>query len=398
MSELTERQEWNRLATLVGSLAWFWMNESRIDEAERWTDTLLPRSDVIDAGKAARLHLLRAFMATRGKHGEDGPAEIELAIQGAKETGDRVLEADAITLRYEVADVLAKRSADHETAIVQLKYAIEIYEDAEDEFGLVRGLNILGHQFLWGDRADEALEPLDRAVAVSTRTNNDIGLAWALIAKSQVRIQQEHYVDVDGSEVPVLLNRAIAISLRSEERDAQIDALFLFGVWLRLQGNLDEAAQRLTEAAAKADIRGNLFSAISSYCMLADTERSRRNLPAAVDAAILALDRGLTRSVKPQLAWVVEITAGVITAIGGPNLGAKLIGAAEALRARLREPMPLWNVEAYQESVAEIRKLAGERYAVDYAEGAGWSIAHAARTARDSLAASAEHLAVHDSA
>jgi non-specific serine/threonine protein kinase len=396
MAELANRQQWSQLATVVDSLAWFWMDESRIDEAERWTDILLPRLDVIDASQGAGLHLLRAFMATKGKHREDGRAEIEQAIEGARETGDRLLEADAITFRYEVADILAKRSKDHETAIVRLKYAIEIYEDAEDEFGLVSGLNTLGHQFLWGDRADEALEPLERAMAISTRTNNDSGLAWALISMSQLRIRQAAHVEIDGSEVPALLNRAIAISLRSEENDAQVVAVYLLGAWLRPHGALDEAAQRLTEAAGQADIRGNLFMAIGSYCMLADTERSRRNLPAATGSAILALDRGLTRSVESQLAWVVEVTAGIIADIGAPELSARLIGAAEELRSRLNEPMPLWDAESYQRSVARIEKLAGDTYAVNYAEGAGWSIAHAAGTARSALAVSAEYLAPHE--
>ena len=346
---------------------------------------------VVDTVDAARFHLLRAFIATAGIHRESGQYEIEETIRLAKTADNHLLEADAIVYQYRVADVLADPS-DHAAAVNDLRYAAGLYDEADDEFGTVRCLNTLAFQLLWDDRDDEAFETLERAVTISTRNGDDTGLAWALVARSLGSAKRSRLGGIAGSDIPADLTRAIAIGERIEEHRVGFVALFLMGSWLQSQGDLDLAVQKLAEGASVADIRGDLFYATASNTLLADAERSRRNPSEAVSAAILALERGLTRSVEPMLAWVVEITAGIITDIGDPCLGARLIGAAEALRARLETPMPTWDDEGYQRLVADIKGLAGGNYPPCYAEGTHWTIAYAANVARDALRTSVEHL------
>ena len=398
LTRLADQHQWSQLATVVASVTWFWIGEWRLDEAERWIDILGPHWGDISNGDRARLHLLGAFLATNGRHSNDGQHEIVQAISCAREAGDHLMEADAILYKYSVGDPLVETPKNRRNEIAQLHHVSEMYEDAGDAWGIVNSLTALSRAFLWNGEDDRAIDPVVRAIAIATRTGNDAGLARAQVMKGSLEIHRSRHGDTDHADVPAIYDQAIEISKRTNDHEAHASALLDLGVWYGLRGNLAESARWLTECTMQADGRGDLFSSTVGYCLLSDTERRRRRTPSSIRAAISALDRSLIRSVDSQVAWVIEMTARLLADLDNADLGAKLIGAAETIRVRQNSPMQSWDVDGYDETLAVIKAATGDTYVSYHAEGANWSITHAGRTARDALVTSGEHLAAPESA
>ncbi|HUG15660.1 MAG TPA: LuxR C-terminal-related transcriptional regulator, partial [Thermomicrobiales bacterium] len=234
-----------------------------------------------------------------------------------------------------------------------------------------------------------AVESLDRAVALHTETGNSAGLAWALSTQAWTAIYQGEYVDAAA-----LFEQAVSLARSSDDRHrlatvlagqsiavacamdyaratsiaeeslalyravgvqtgvAQIlGYLGYFALW---QGHIEQAQEW---ADACHSLSGELDSIKLAFAqeLLGYVQVERGNYAEAGVQFRAALEREGRDPYAMTIAECLEGLAAAAAGLGDLNRGATLLGAAEAVRAQFRTPVPPPRQERYDRTLARVR-------------------------------------------
>jgi tetratricopeptide (TPR) repeat protein len=102
---------------------------------------------------------------------DDADAVFDRAIEGGRTTGDRLIELRAAT-RYRFSWLLRSPEATHAEALEEMERAIAVFEELQDDAGLAEALRLVGIVRLWGGQCGDALELWERGLGHASRAGD----------------------------------------------------------------------------------------------------------------------------------------------------------------------------------------------------------------------------------
>jgi predicted ATPase/DNA-binding CsgD family transcriptional regulator len=224
-------------------------------------------------------------------------------------------DARALAACYTGAGALAGLLGDLRASAENLEAGVRLYREVGDRRRLGIALSTYGNVVLWMGDLSQATELFEAELEEYRAIGDDIGVGVAFINLGRAATIRGDY---DLAETFLEQARAM-LAAGGTGWDL---ALALFN-----RGRLEHARGRTVDALS------HYRDALARFAKLADRATSAR---------------------------CFEGVAGVAAACGRPELAARLLGAAEALRERLGRPVDAEDRPAYQEAVAAARAALGE--------------------------------------
>jgi tetratricopeptide (TPR) repeat protein len=276
---------------LTCSLAWFWVLEGANfeganDEAVRWLQQALR---VPGLGEDVRAHLLEGIGINR-------------LVLGAVTDGQHAL-----------------------------RESVDLWSQAGVEPGLL-ALIYLGVAHRWLGQFDDAAVVQDRAVAIARHRHDDWGLAWSLLFRARVAVEQ-----CDDLLAGRLLGEARSLAERGGDRRMVGWILLESGLHTLRQGDPQRALELTTEAAEIHEAfrwdPGAIASLGGLGRVLVRLGRTDDAMAHHRRAVRIALQLGHSYSIAEAL----EAQADAVAARGLDDVAVQLLGAAAALRSKLAD-------------------------------------------------------------
>lgn len=304
---------------LAGRLGDFWYFGDRAIEGRRWLTRALSYcgplpdnpapSDYPRLAAEARLRKAAGTMASQ--HG-DSPAAVELhrqAMLGFQAIGDL---RGAAHSRHNLAGQLSRTGQLAQSVELSLEN-VEFYSALEDWRGVADSLTSLGVDYYLLDNMNAARDAFERALDASRRADYPWLIRCNLGNLAQTELHLGHLARADA-----LLDEALAPDKFSGAKMLETDHLLA-------RGRLREAQSRPHEARQSA-----------------------------LAALVIAHEHGY----RPLVAEALEQTGFALGLLGAAERGARLLGAADALRQRLAALRE--QAAYYQPRLAALRAGLGE--------------------------------------
>jgi predicted ATPase/DNA-binding XRE family transcriptional regulator len=323
---------------LVAAVWRFWWMHGHLAEGVLWIRRFLAMRAVDADGIPDALYgsVLRGSVVLLSAMGnfDEALAWCEQAIALQRRIGDDAgLGASLTSL-----GILMQHRGDYDAAEAAHAEGLELRRRLGDEAGMATSLsNLASTAFSKNDLA-RAAELGDESAAIYRRLGHESGLAHALMKIGLVEARRHNY---DGAEE-------------------------LFTQCLRMQhesGDTGSTLYSLINLATVAYQRGDYANALSRYRKALDLLDSMPN--------------------RYALAKTLEGIAPTIAALGDPSRGARLFGAAEALRRAVGSPIFPAERAEYDAEIATVRSLVGDdAFDVQWRIGATVSLDRALEEAR----------------
>jgi tetratricopeptide (TPR) repeat protein len=396
---------------LAGTLWPFWWARNHFEEAQRWLDAFLPRSEAAGVSPPVRAHALHAAGALVGVQGDNGRSVslLRQALVLARQTAEDECTAATLQLLGET-----ERGRGHyQLAEELLEESLTVYRRLDDQPGVCAVLSAwAGVARYQGDYA-RAVTLYREALALS-RTIGDVRRVADTLARlgSLASEQGRPSASVPPYEEALTLHRQLGdtfgiadILLRSGESATDLGdyagAMELLDESLKLSSSLGtdyavayvllhqaEAAiglGNLEEAKALAGRSLALFQHIDdSRCTafalmkLADVAREQLDYRQALALYKESLTLHWKLNTRPGMAQCLERMALLACAQGLGERAARLHGAAAALRDAMGSVMAPADRVRYDQSMAVVRgQMEDEAFAAQEAEGRAMSLEQA---------------------
>jgi len=266
-------------------------------------------------------------------------------------------------------------------ALASCEEALALQRKIGDEPGLGASLTSLGIIFQFRGEYDRAQDVHEEGLAIRRRLGDQLGIASSLSNLASVAISKNELARAAalGSE-----SAEIYRAIRHETGLAH--ALMKIGLAVAGEGRHQAAEELFAECLRIQRAVGDTGSIYYSIANLAGTAYHRGDYATAVARYHEALDLLDVMPNKSALAGTLDGIAATIAALGDPSRGARLLGAADALRRSIGTTLFPSEMRNYEASVASIRAMLGdEAFDVQWRIGASVTLQRAIEEARCSV-------------
>jgi predicted ATPase/DNA-binding CsgD family transcriptional regulator len=322
---------------LAGALQWFWYIRCYVSEGRRWLESLLAVTDAMPAEVRARgLVTLGRMMQAQGdlaRSSELFDEAIALYRQGGE--GSRL--AFSIGARGQNAML----EAEYRRAETCFEESLALFEAQRDRWGVGWSLGNLGRVAQAQGEHERALDLLERSRAIKRQVGDPFALALALTWEGRPTFARGDH------------RRATAL--------------------------LDESLRLFREVGYPRGVGG-------ATCYLAEIAKAQGDHGRAMSLYAESLEVQRVEGFRTGIAQCLEGLASVrvqnaMTALPAAperredlRLAARLIGAAEALRERIRVPVPPVDRNAYDVLLAVVRAHLGAGFDAAWHTGVAASL------------------------
>ena len=398
---LIEHEEKESALRLSGALWRFWRVRGPVREGLDWLERALGGSDGVqtsvrakalyasgelalllgDDGRAAvwgeeSLLLYRALGDKRGI-----AASLMLLGQAASVRGNFVaaltLHEESLALRREledregIADSLVHQGwmsfmrGDFAKAGQQYEESLQIFRDLGDREAIETVLASLGHVATFRGEYARAHALAQESLELSRELGDRVGIVESLFSLARIAFLQG-----DLAQVPPPLEESLALAREVGDKLGLAYSLNLLGEIILCQSDATRARSLLEESLALFKGAGFRRGMNLSLTLLAKVEAHRGDHVSARALYEESLVIAREMIIKQNIVDCLEGLAGVVAAQGELTWGARLWGAAEAMRDAMGTPMPpVYRVD-YERSVTAARTQLGEKvFAEAWAEG-----------------------------
>ncbi len=337
---------------LASALATFWQLRGHITEGRTRLEEALGRGMASTALPALRAKAL-ADAAELAEVQHDHKRAEELARQSlalATELGDRRGEACALRLLGGVA----RWHSDFARAATFFQDALARYQEAHDEWGIAASFRSIGGVA----RAQKSYVEAATRYTIALNLFRKVGDRWetantlyfmGLTARAQGAFAQ----------ATAYAEEALALSREMDDAYSAAHALHLLGTLAWYQGDHDRAAALHAQSLPMFEELGDWNCVATTTTDLGLVAHQRGDLQRAVALHKDALRRRHELEDKPGVAECLERLAGVIGRQTGEP-AARLLGAAEAIRAALGVPRSPVEQPGYERLVTTLQASLGE--------------------------------------
>jgi predicted ATPase/class 3 adenylate cyclase len=261
--------------------------------------------------------------------------------------------------------VLAWRQGDYGDATRALEASLALYREADNQRGIAYAINVLGlvahHQ---GDD-DRARNLLEESLARFRELGDKRGIAYALNILGLVAQRSGDY-----SRAAALCDESLALRRELGDKRGVALTLCFLGMLILHYGNHELSSTMFQESLDLFQELGDSWGTAESLGNLATASWFQGNQQQAEALFKESLALRWELGDKPGLARCLEGLAWVAGVQRQYERAARLIGAAENLRATIDAPIPPAERAEYEQNLAAIRaELGPEAYLAAYAAG-----------------------------
>jgi predicted ATPase/DNA-binding CsgD family transcriptional regulator len=340
------------LIRIVGGLSflYYWRICAHLHEGWRWCELALatPAAEPPSADRMRLLWTTGALAGYMGRH-SISLAWLEESVRLARASGDGTMLGYALIFLGRAESHLGERSAaTHMAEAVSVLRAIGQLDD------LVLALNVAVVPYLFlGDLA-AARAALAEGLAAARELGDDWAIAVALSNAGFLDLRERKW-----SSAGVHLEQALALHLRLGDEGSVAVIYNNLAIVARHQGD-DAGAVALLERSLAQQRRLGLTGAITLFNLgdwaLRQHETSRA-MTYLAEALRVCVRSGEQRGVVASLGGLARLAV----AVGQPDVAARLIGGAEALRERASVSITLELRRELEQAAAVARSTLGEQ-------------------------------------
>jgi predicted ATPase len=357
---------------LGGALAWFWFVRGFVVEGREWLARLLALGGASDEPvRALRAKALNGagVLAISQRDYAATQALYEQGLAIAREVGD---QKPVATFLSNLA-LLAQEQDQDEAARALYEEGLAIWQELGEKRGIAYSLHNLG--IVTRRKGDEgaAQDLFEESLAIKRELGDQWGIATSLQALGNLATDRSEYQSAQALYAESL---AIARELGDPRNIAY--SLSNLGNVAFAQGEYETACARHEESLAIWRELDDREGIAYSLCNLGTVLGSQGNCPAARArlAESLAMFQALGQ--PSGLLAALKGFAGLAAAEGQQELAARLLGAADGLRAGKGTPRPAAGGTGDERVVAAVRAGLGEEaFAAAWAAGRAMSLEEA---------------------
>jgi predicted ATPase/transcriptional regulator with XRE-family HTH domain len=355
---------------LAGELHFFWKRRSHWAEGREWLQRALAQCTCLP-GTPERLIALNAAAL--------------LAVEQADTKSASEYAQENLRLSQELEDSHIRATAFNTLGLVrwkQKKYAeardlceqgLALFRELGDRFGIAEALHSLGHITINQNDLEVAQSYLDESLVISQGLENKIGFAEALGDLGLVAYLRRDYVTAQ-SYLEESMNRFQEANLLP----GFVSALNRLGDLARCQGDYERADQLYKESLSLYREMGDLDEIPSLLHNLAYTAQHRNDPHRARALFREALSIQQKMNNRAGVAECLMGIAGVLATLRHEKNGARLLGAAEALRVSVGASLWPANCLEYDCILTLLKESLDEQtFAAAWADGQSLTIEQA---------------------
>ncbi len=257
--------------------------------------------------------------------------------------------------------------------------AIALQRRLGDEAGLAASLTSLGVIYQFNGEHDRSEESHAESLAIRRRIGDESGIATSLSNLSSVA-----YGKNDLARAAAFGDESVAIYRRLGHESGIAHALMKIGLVAAAKGEYDRAEELFNECLRMQRAVGNTGSILYSLVNLGAVAHKRGKYALAMERYHEALDLLEATPNKAALVKTFEDIAAASAALGDPAKGARLLGAADAIRRTIRSPLFPSEQAEYEATIAAMRAQLGEdAFDVQWRIGASITLERALEEARE---------------
>jgi predicted ATPase/DNA-binding XRE family transcriptional regulator len=275
--------------------------------------------------------------------------------------------------------VLLSALGNFDDAFASCKEAIELQRSLGDDAALANSLTSLGIIFQFRGEYERAETAHAEGLGIRRRLGNEAGVATSLSNLSSIAFSRN-----DLARAASLGEESVAIYRRLGHESGLAHALTKIGLVAAAEGNYERAEELFNECLRMQRAVGNTGSLHYSLVNLGAVAHKRGCHELALARYHEALDLLDAMPSKSSLAKVLEDIGFALAAVGDAARGARLLGAADALRRTIRSPVFAAELADYETETAKVRKmLGGNVFDVQWRIGASITLERAVQEARE---------------
>jgi predicted ATPase/DNA-binding XRE family transcriptional regulator/Tfp pilus assembly protein PilF len=309
---------------LAGLLYLFWKRRSHWAEGREWLRRALAQSAGLP-GTRERIHALdaAALLAVEQADTRSARQLAEENLRLTQELGDENSIASALN----TLGLVRWKQKDHAGARSLCEQGLALFRELGDQFAVADTLHSLGHITINQGDLEAAQSYLEESLWITQELGNKIGFVEALGDLGLVAYLQGDY--------PTAQSRLEDSLVRFREANllpGTVSALNRLGDLARCQGDFEKADRLYTDGLSLYREMGDLDEIPSMLHNLGYTALQRGDHAQAMALFKEALSIQHTMGNRAGIAECLMGIAGVLSAQGKAEAGARLLGAAEAMR------------------------------------------------------------------
>ena len=275
--------------------------------------------------------------------------------------------------------VLLSALGNFDEALASCEPAIELQRRIGDNAGLGASLTSLGIILQFRGEYDRAERVHAESLELRKRLGDELGIASSLSNLASIAFSKN-----DLAQAAALGDESVAIYRRLGHESGLAHALMKIGLVAAAERNFERAEELFGECLRMQRAVGNTGSVYYSLVNLGAVAHKRGNYELALARYHEALDLLDSMPNKSALARTLDDLACTIAALGDPARGARLLGAAEALRRTIGTPVFPSERADYEAELARVRGMLGdEAFDVQWRIGASITLERALQQARE---------------
>ena len=305
--------------------------------------------------------------------------ESGLALRGAVPA--RVRARAHLSLGHTV-----RQLGDMELAHQCASQALTLFEETGDHVGYVEALVLAGWVNIYSGNFQMAKQWAEQALSAARPTGDKHVTARAL---DTLCVATAGHLDYPGAERFCTESLALYREVGDQINISRV--LGFLGYIAIKQGDIEQAEGFLADALEQADRIGNIDQIAFILGLYGWLELERADYRKAYARFAETLPVLEQEGALVVISWTLEGMAAAADGLDDPQHGARLLGAAVALRERIQSPIQPWRKEQYDRIYEAIRDRIGpEMFAIAGAEGRSSPL-------EQTIAQSLEWLDLHES-
>ncbi|HEX3671246.1 MAG TPA: tetratricopeptide repeat protein [Candidatus Cybelea sp.] len=274
--------------------------------------------------------------------------------------------------------VLLSALGSFDEARASCEEAIALQRGLGDERGLAASLTSLGVIYQFSGEYDRSEEAHAESLAIRRQIGDEAGIATSLSNLSSVA-----YSKNDLARAASFGDESVAIYRRLGHESGIAHALTKIGLVAAAEGNYSRAEEIFTECLRMQRAVGNTGSMLYSLVNLGAAAHKRGEYELAMERYHEALELLESTPNKSALAKTLEDIGAAVGALGDPARGARLFGAADALRRTIHSPLFPSDRAEYEAAIASMRgQLGDDAFDVQWRIGSSITLERALEEAR----------------
>jgi len=354
-------------ARLVAGVWRFWSMRGYLSEGRSWLETTLAQSSPTPS--PLRANLLNAAGWLAAVQGDYAAAAVLLhqSLTMAQAVGSIAAQAKALNS----LGVLAWNLADYPAAERLLGESLSLRRSLNDRWGMTQSLNNLA--IIAAEQGDyrQAAQMYAQNLAIQRELGDSYGISASLNNLAATALYEGDYATAQPAAEECLL-----LSHEQGDQDGIALALLNLASALLFQQAYDAANDRFDECLALMRALGDQTGIVQSLTGLANVARQQASFGQATARYKEALTIAEALDYKLGAVGALEGLALVAVAVAQAEQGARLLGAAAALRQAINVPLHTFDRHEYEQAVVTLRQqLDGDRFDQQWASGQALALA-----------------------